>query len=282
MTTRRISDVFAGDRHRLDLGDLEVLAQSIRDRGLLQPIAITPDGKLVAGQRRLEACRRLGWEHVPVHVLSNLDDARDRLLAERDENTCRLDMSLSEKVSLGRALEALERPKAKERQGTRNDLNNILVTGPECCQTTRDVVAAALGLSSSTYQRAKAVVVAADDESLSEDKREIAVRAKRMMDVTGKVVTAYREVVTVLGSSKGPTTNGNKKQPARSREASSPSRAGPISTFWKRVKALDDVLREPEEEEWLHTVKRRARARLLRRLIATLTQKCEAYEREDS
>lgn len=41
---------------------------------------------------------------------------RALLEAERDENTCRLDMKPSEKVALGLALEELERPKAEARE----------------------------------------------------------------------------------------------------------------------------------------------------------------------
>lgn len=41
---------------------------------------------------------------------------RALLEAERDENTCRLDMKPSEKVALGLALEELEKPKARERK----------------------------------------------------------------------------------------------------------------------------------------------------------------------
>ena len=117
MTDRRlISEIVVDGRHRKDLGALDDLAASIADVGLLHPIVITPDGRLVAGQRRLEACRMLGWTEIPVTVASGLTDAVDALRAERDENACRKDMTPSEKVALGKALEALERPRAKQRQ----------------------------------------------------------------------------------------------------------------------------------------------------------------------
>lgn len=35
---------------------------------LLHPVVITPAGRLSAGQRRLDACRQLGWTDVPVTV----------------------------------------------------------------------------------------------------------------------------------------------------------------------------------------------------------------------
>src|SRR5262249_52278289 len=71
---------------------------------------------LIVGQRRLEAAKRLGLTEIPVRVVARFDDARLALLAERDENLCRLDMAPSERVSLGKALEAMEKEEAKQRQ----------------------------------------------------------------------------------------------------------------------------------------------------------------------
>ncbi len=61
---------------RADLGHLEELMVSIDKVGLLQPIVVRPveDGyEVVAGNRRFEACRRLGWIKVPCHIVE-LDD----------------------------------------------------------------------------------------------------------------------------------------------------------------------------------------------------------------
>jgi hypothetical protein len=96
------------DRHRKELGDLQGLMKSIEDVGLLHPPTITEANRLVAGQRRLEACRRLGWDNVPVRIAKNLDEAARLLRAERDENVERKEMLPSEKVSLGLALEAIQ------------------------------------------------------------------------------------------------------------------------------------------------------------------------------
>ena len=50
-----------GPRFRRDMGDIEGLAASIRDLGLLQPIVITsPPANSWPGHRRLLACRLLG------------------------------------------------------------------------------------------------------------------------------------------------------------------------------------------------------------------------------
>ncbi len=65
---RKISDIRVGKRHRKDLGDIEGLAASIREIGLLHPIVITADGTLLAGQRRLEAHKLLGRTEIPVRI----------------------------------------------------------------------------------------------------------------------------------------------------------------------------------------------------------------------
>lgn len=77
-----IQDIIVGHRYRRDLGDVDALAGSIRDVGLLHPVVITTEGVLVAGARRLEACRRLGMTEVPVAVVE-LDEVA---CGQRDEN----------------------------------------------------------------------------------------------------------------------------------------------------------------------------------------------------
>ncbi|MDG6932410.1 MAG: ParB/RepB/Spo0J family partition protein [Nitrososphaerota archaeon] len=53
-------------------GNIEELAMSIAEKGLLQPIIVRPLGdafEVVAGNRRLEACKMLGWRKVTCHVV---------------------------------------------------------------------------------------------------------------------------------------------------------------------------------------------------------------------
>ncbi len=61
---------------RSDLGQIDGLLQSIDSVGLLQPLVVRPSGdefEIVAGNRRFEACRRLGWRKIPCHIVE-LDD----------------------------------------------------------------------------------------------------------------------------------------------------------------------------------------------------------------
>lgn len=73
----RISSIsFSPYNVRIDLGQIEGLLQSIDNLGLLQPLVVRPCGRefeIVAGSRRFEACRRLGWRKVPCHIV-DLDD----------------------------------------------------------------------------------------------------------------------------------------------------------------------------------------------------------------
>lgn len=83
-----VDSIIVGERDREDLGDVEALAASIRAVGLLHPIVVTRDRRLIAGGRRLAAVRALGWTEVAVTVV-DLDSVGDALRAEADENTQR-------------------------------------------------------------------------------------------------------------------------------------------------------------------------------------------------
>jgi ParB family chromosome partitioning protein len=61
---------------RDDLGALQELAASIKEKGLLHPIVVrhVRDGfEVIAGNRRLEACKMLGIKQIPCHIVE-LDD----------------------------------------------------------------------------------------------------------------------------------------------------------------------------------------------------------------
>src|ERR1700685_2881713 len=151
-----IDQIQIGYRYRKDLGDLKSLAASIADVGLLHPVVVTPAGRLIAGQRRLEACRGLGWTDIPVTIVDLLQAAR----GEAHENFVRKDLLPSEIVALKRTIEPLERREARQRQGQRVDLS--LSTKAAGGQTTqpgdvRDNIARYLGVGRTTIERAEAV-----------------------------------------------------------------------------------------------------------------------------
>ena len=80
----------------LDSEKVAQLAASIAELGLLQPIGIRPDGTLVYGYHRLEACKQLGWTEIPAVVVDG--DARRAELAEISENLIRSELTLLERA----------------------------------------------------------------------------------------------------------------------------------------------------------------------------------------
>ena len=69
MTSLPIDTIETGQRFRREMGDIDALAQSIEEIGLLHPVVVTQHGRLLASQRRLEACKLLGWDTIPVTVM---------------------------------------------------------------------------------------------------------------------------------------------------------------------------------------------------------------------
>jgi len=64
-----ISDISIGSRSREDFGDLELFASTISEQGLIHPITIDTNNTLIAGGRRLAACKLLKWEKIPTIII---------------------------------------------------------------------------------------------------------------------------------------------------------------------------------------------------------------------
>jgi ParB-like chromosome segregation protein Spo0J len=194
-----ITDIIVGDRHRKDLGDLDDLVHSIIVVGMLQPIIVNWDKRLIAGRRRLEAAKRAGWSRVPVQVVQL--EKLCRLRAEHDENVCRKDFTPSEAVAIGRAIEEMEQKCGIERKwasrarpgekvgAARDNQGASKLDAPSGTAKGRsdEKAARAVGMGKDTYRKAKAVVEAAEqDPQLAPVVEE--------MDRTGKVDPAYQKV----------------------------------------------------------------------------------------
>jgi ParB family chromosome partitioning protein len=94
-------------RKRFDPAALEDLKASIREHGVLQPIVVRRGAvgyEVVAGERRLRACRDLGLERIPA-VVRAVDDAGMQTLA-LVENVQREDLNPLEKARAVKAMMA--------------------------------------------------------------------------------------------------------------------------------------------------------------------------------
>lgn len=104
-----IDEIKIKKRVRKDLGDLETLKDSLRRYGLLSPITINTRNELVAGQRRLESAKQLGWTTITANVV-DAEDKIGQLEMELEENTQRLPFTDEELLAGYNALEKLKNP----------------------------------------------------------------------------------------------------------------------------------------------------------------------------
>ena len=178
------------------MGDVQALADSISSVGLLHPIVVDKDKRLIVGARRIAAYRLLKRDRIPVNIATKLSDLRQFLRAEADENTCRLPLNPVEAVAIGKAIEKAYRPKAEaaKRSGRKQGgkkagkgrPDRFGGTSPkpkrdESARTTA-VAAKAVGLDRRTYEKAKQVVESDNAEAIA------------MLASTGKVNGAHRRL----------------------------------------------------------------------------------------
>jgi ParB-like nuclease domain/DNA methylase len=146
---RRLNSIKVGRRHRKDLGDLRPLADSIQAVGLLHPVVVDRQDQLIAGQRRLEAVKLLGWTSIPVHVV----DLECLAEGELAENACRKDFLPSELWSISQAVrERVSTPRGRPRKGEKVESCHLFPGGK-----TRDKTAAFFGVSGRHLEKIGAI-----------------------------------------------------------------------------------------------------------------------------
>ncbi|MBW2180922.1 MAG: ParB N-terminal domain-containing protein [Deltaproteobacteria bacterium] len=166
----KIDLIKIGDRYRNDMGDIQALADSIKDLGQLQPIGVDANYNLIFGERRIKACRLLGMDK----VVGNVIHMNNLLAGEYAENEIRKDFTTSECVAIGKAIE-LELGERRGKPG-----NDVRDKYPELKGTrTRDVAAEKAGLKNGkNYERAKKVTENGSPELVEKmDKKEVSISA---------------------------------------------------------------------------------------------------------
>jgi ParB family transcriptional regulator, chromosome partitioning protein len=101
-------------RKAFDETALAELVESVRRRGVLQPIVLTPNPDpegvpylILHGERRYRAAQAAGLTAIPAFVEERPLDPAERLFCQLDENDIRQDLSLLERAqALNRLLEA--------------------------------------------------------------------------------------------------------------------------------------------------------------------------------
>ncbi|MBB6042713.1 ParB N-terminal domain-containing protein [Borreliella yangtzensis] len=82
-------------RIRKNIGDLETLKNSILKHGLIYPIIIDKNKNLIAGFRRYQALKEIGYKEAEVKVIS-IENKKTLLEIELDENNVRKSFTRSE------------------------------------------------------------------------------------------------------------------------------------------------------------------------------------------
>jgi len=117
------------DRQEFEMGNLEALAEDIKKNGQIQPIIVREKGnkyEVIAGQRRLKACRMI---NISVQaVIRNIDDA-DALSVQRSENLKQNISPYSRAVCYGKILKdkkITQAKLAKELKMSEGNLSDLL------------------------------------------------------------------------------------------------------------------------------------------------------------
>jgi len=95
---RNPKDIIITNRSRTDKGDLKDLIEAIQLQGQLNPVLITPENILIAGERRTLACKKLD---IPVlcRIMPGLS-SEDKFFIEHMENEARKNFTWNEELML--------------------------------------------------------------------------------------------------------------------------------------------------------------------------------------
>lgn len=160
-----IDKIIIKDRIRKDYGNIEELADDIKENGLINPPVVTErNGQLIliAGERRTRACKYLKYPQIEVRVMP-VKDALHQLKLEISENENRKDFSFSEKMQWAEQL--------KEEYGKiaeQNMKGGVTLSSNEQKVNTREKVATDLDMSSTMLGKAQYIYNNADEDIIKQ------------------------------------------------------------------------------------------------------------------
>ena len=149
----KIDEIIVKDRIRKDAGGMMELINDIKANGLINPVTVNTDHVLLAGYRRLSACKALGWTDIPAHMVSTENEEQE-LRVEISENEVRKEFTMTERLDYARRLQRIESIKADQRQKDGKDLSQNSDKG-----RTDEIVSKQTGIGSRDTLR-KAQVIA--------------------------------------------------------------------------------------------------------------------------
>ena len=235
-----ISAITIPDDHRdLDEAKVDALADSIRETGLLQPVGLTRDHRLVYGRHRLAAYEKLGYTSIPAIILDYETDLLFEL-ATLDENLQRNVLTaLEENLALARRKEIFEKlhpeTKAVTKRGglgrgkkTNDKMSPVSFTEDTAAKigTTRRTIERKVEIGQKLDPQAAAMLkgtriednqseLKAISELPAEEQRENAAQLK-----AGKITSVWEAMASAAkNNSQGPGCRESSKQPVTFRAA---------------------------------------------------------------
>jgi N6-adenosine-specific RNA methylase IME4 len=126
---KRVDEIIVNNRLRpVDLNKVQQLAESIDEVGLMNPITITIDNVLVAGNHRLEAYKKLFRQEIECNFIEFSNELYMEL-AEIDENLMRNELHYIDRAShLSRRKEIYEEMYPETRKGAVNQYTKELLS----------------------------------------------------------------------------------------------------------------------------------------------------------
>jgi ParB family chromosome partitioning protein len=104
-----VEDVIVKNRIRKELGDINSLAASMKQYGQISPIVVSRKNVLIAGGRRLEAAKLLGWRTINA-IISDAAGDLVKLEMEVEENIQRRDFTPEELAEATKKIYRLKNP----------------------------------------------------------------------------------------------------------------------------------------------------------------------------
>jgi ParB family chromosome partitioning protein len=104
-----VREIIVKKRIRKEYGDIQALAESMKHFGQISPITVSRANVLIAGERRLEAAKFLGWRTINATVI-DVSEKLARLELEIEENIQRRDFTGDEIAAATRKLCKLKNP----------------------------------------------------------------------------------------------------------------------------------------------------------------------------
>lgn len=105
----QLDKIIIKKRIRKDLGDLRSLMKSMRTYGLMNPVIVNNRMELIAGQRRLESAKQLGWQTIPT-IIVNKESDLEKLELEIEENLHRRNLTADELAEGYKRIDKLKNP----------------------------------------------------------------------------------------------------------------------------------------------------------------------------